>query len=124
LIQPPGYESAPLLTRVVLGQAAFILNPYWTQTEMRAFLESGQNFEAAALQLVGNGRGTLNPSGWFEGATPQVVFAAAEGSDTPDLSILDRLSAARIPIYRTDHHGTIELSTNGSRMWVRGQRQE
>jgi competence protein ComEC len=98
----------------------------------RALIPCGLNFDSlealdygdevgqvTVLLLAASGYGPLNPDAWLENLSPQIaVLSVASGdpSGLPDESVLAALSGTSL--LRTDRNGWIEVSTDGSRLWL------
>ena len=98
----------------------------------RALLPVGMNFDTlaelengkkigpvTALLLAYSGFAQVNPPEWIAALQPRLAIlsvAAGDPDGLPDPSVLDELAATTL--LRTDRNGWIELSTDGTRMWV------
>jgi competence protein ComEC len=76
-----------------------------------------------AYLLADGGRAALNPPAWLAALQPEVFLLSvgvANGRGLPDPATLT--AAAARPILRTDRHGWIELSSDGTQLWVTTER--
>ena len=87
------------------------------------YCDSGANLSAQVLK-VGHHGSDSSSTAEFLRATQPTVAAISAGQDNPfghpAANAVDRLEAvvAEERIFQTAEHGTIELTTDGSRWWV------
>jgi len=75
------------------------------------------------LSLADSGYAASNPEEWIVNLQPELVVlsvSAADKNGMPDGEVLDILKD--YSLLRTDLNGWIEVSTNGSQMWVNVER--
>lgn len=98
--------------------------PFGITAGIRAELEEGRDIgEVSVLLLADNGYQASNPTVWIKNLHPQLVLLSVgikNSQGLPSLGLLDRL--AGYSLLRTDQHGTIHLSTNGKKLWIRVER--
>jgi competence protein ComEC len=98
----------------------------------RALLPVGMNFEAlekmaygqaigpvSVLLLADSGYAPINPPAWIEALAPQIIVldvAAGDKDGMPSDETLE--SAAAYNLLRTDQNGWINVTSDGSKMWV------
>ncbi len=98
----------------------------------RALLPVGMDFDSLAeldngkkigpvtiLLLADSGFAQVNPPEWIAALHPQVAIlsvAAGDPDGLPDQSVLDELTGTTL--LRTDQNGWIEVSTDGTGMWL------
>ncbi|MDQ2691085.1 MAG: hypothetical protein M3Y68_03555, partial [Chloroflexota bacterium] len=103
----------------------------------RALLPVGLSFEALdelnygeevgpvnVLLLADSGYAASNPPDWILNLNPELVLlsvGAADINGLPDSEVLETLTD--FELLRTDQHGWIEITTDGTRMWVNAERQ-
>jgi competence protein ComEC len=81
------------------------------------------NFRLAVL-LPDSGSELANPPEWLEKIDPELVLISVGAGNTrglPSEAVLRALEGRTI--LRTDLHGTIEITTDGERMWVEVERE-
>jgi competence protein ComEC len=74
---------------------------------------------STVLKAAHHGSCTSTTEGFLEAVAPEiVVISVGEENDFghPCTELLERLE--ELPVYRTDEHGTVEVITDGTRMWV------
>jgi len=98
--------------------------PYGITNEIRTGFHNGRDIgEVSVLLLADNGYQSSNPSDWIDNLHPQLVLLSVGIKDSqglPNRGLIDRL--AGYSLLRTDQHGTIHLSTNGKKLWIRVER--
>jgi beta-lactamase superfamily II metal-dependent hydrolase len=103
----------------------------------RAVLPVGMSFEAldelqngasvgpvSLLSLANSGYAASNPPEWITSLNPELVVlsvAAADENGMPDGEVLETLNG--FSLLRTDQNGWIEITTDGTQMWVNVERQ-
>ncbi|HTX91925.1 MAG TPA: ComEC/Rec2 family competence protein [Anaerolineales bacterium] len=101
----------------------------------RTFLPVGVNFDSingldngkavgpvTALLLADSGYGPSNPLEWLANLHPQLAIlsvAAGDPNGMPDTSVVAALKD--VTLLRTDRNGWIEITTDGTQMWVDSQ---
>jgi competence protein ComEC len=92
--------------------------------ERRLLAGAGQ-VAATALKVSHHGAKTATRVEFLEAVSPQVALVSV-GADNrfghPSAAVIQRLEQAEALVLRTDELGTIELSTDGTRIWVETQR--
>jgi competence protein ComEC len=113
--------AAPLLLRIEWGLFAAILTGGGGPDAETAVARAGAPLDATVLKVSGHGS--------RRGSTPEVVGAVAPrlalipvgrnpfGHPAPE--VLGRLAAAGATVYRTDLDGAIDVTSDGTRVWVR-----
>jgi competence protein ComEC len=118
------------------GPRGSILLVEWDK--FRALLPVGMSFEAldelrsgaevgpvSVLSLADSGYSLSNPPEWINNLNPEVVVldvSAADENGMPDTDVLDLVKD--YDLLRTDRNGWIDVSTNGSQMWVNVERNQ
>jgi beta-lactamase superfamily II metal-dependent hydrolase len=102
----------------------------------RALLPVGMSFEALdelrfgesvgpvnVLLLADAGYAASNPAEWISNLNPELVLlsvSAADQNGMPDSEVLESLKD--YDLLRTDRNGWIEITTDGTQMWVNVER--
>jgi len=103
----------------------------------RAVLPVGMSFEAldelqngasvgpvSVLSLANSGYAASNPSEWITNLNPELVVLSVDAADEngmPDGEVLETLDG--FSLLRTDENGWIEITTDGTQMWVSVEKQ-
>jgi competence protein ComEC len=88
-------------------------------------LGSGADLGAAVLQVAHHGSAAGTTDRLLTAVSPAVaVISAGAGNPFghPAQAVLRRLAAHGAAVWRTDQQGTIEVISDGERVWVRGRR--
>ena len=88
--------------------------------ELRNGAEVGQ---VSVLSLADSGYAASNPPEWIANVNPEVVLlsvSAADENGMPDSEVLE--SVKDYQLLRTDRNGWVEITTDGTRMWVSVER--
>jgi competence protein ComEC len=104
----------------------------------RALLPIGMSFEAldqlkegaaigpvSVLALADSGYAPSNPPEWIANLNPELVelsVSAANENGMPDTEVMNTIKD--YDLLRTDLNGWIEVTTDGTRMWVNVERQQ
>lgn len=98
--------------------------PFGIMNEIRANLQEGREIgEVSVLLLADNGYQSSNPSIWIDNLHPQLALLSVGIKDSqglPNRGLIDRL--AGYSLLRTDQHGTVHLTSNGKKLWIRVER--
>ena len=119
----PDINDASVVLKLTYGDVSFLLAGDVFATGERAMVRSGADLRADVLKVAHHGSRTSS-SGVFLAAvdpTVAVISLAAENRfGHPHSKTLEALSAHVEPesLYRTDRDGTVEMSTDGQRLWV------
>lgn len=88
-------------------------------------LDSGADLDAAVLQVAHHGAAAGTTERLLEAVSPAVAVISAGAGNSfghPAPAVLRRLAAHGVAVWRTDQQGTIEVISDGERVWVRGRR--
>jgi competence protein ComEC len=111
------------VTRLGYGRVCFLLTGDLEsegEAELRA---SGQALRCPVLKVSHHGSGGATSEAFVAAVKPQIAVIQVGANNRyghPAAGTLERLAGTRV--YRTDQHGTIELITDGERLWVRTER--
>lgn len=121
--QPSDVNDASVVLKLTYGEVSFLLVGDAFATAERALVRSGTDLTADVLKVAHHGSRTSS-SGVFLAAVDPAVALISVGEDNPfghpHPSTLDALSR-HVPgelIFRTDRDGTVEMTTDGRRLWV------
>jgi len=124
----PGREDDPnenaLVLRLTLGQVSILLTSDIGEEAELALDDSGASLRATVLQVPHHGSRHGSTSAFLREVSPQVAVISVGAENPfghPSPETLERVQG--VPIFRTDHHGDITISTNGRRVWIKTQRE-
>jgi competence protein ComEC len=120
-----------VVTRLTWG-AVSVLLPGDIKAEVeRRLVAQGAPLRSTVLKAAHHGSCTSTTAGFLGAVEPEVVVISV-GADNdfghPCAEVLERLELAlgevegTAPVYRTDEHGTVEVITDGARVWVEAER--
>lgn len=113
-----------LIVRLTYGEIVFLVAPSLTPDAARGLMAEGWPLSATVLVVPrGGGPGALD-SAALDAIAPSVAVLPSGGrgrpADRPSQEAVDLLE--RVPVFRTDLYGTVELKTDGRRLWVTPER--
>jgi beta-lactamase superfamily II metal-dependent hydrolase len=110
-------NNASIVIKLTYGTVSFMLTGDAENEEEQAILMSGADLRSTILKVGHHGSRGSTSEAFLTAVGPQVgVISAGEGNryGHPHQELLDRLQRAGVQIYRTDQHGTVTLTTDGS----------
>ncbi len=116
-------DDNSLVLKVSLGDAAFLLTAD-IGAEGEAYLVSNNgDLHAPVLKVAHHGSGASTSTAFLAAVEPLTAVISV-GEDNryghPAPETLDRLAPR--PVFRTDRHGDVEISTDGHKLWIKTQR--
>ncbi|MCS7220098.1 MAG: DNA internalization-related competence protein ComEC/Rec2 [Anaerolineae bacterium] len=109
--------------RLGYGRVCFLLTGDLESEGEKGLMASGQALRCPILKVSHHGSEGATSEAFVAAVAPQIAViqvGAGNRYGHPAAGTLERLSGARL--YRTDQHGTIEIITDGERLWVRTER--
>jgi len=107
---------------VSYGDIRFLFTGDAESVSEAEMLARGHNLSAHVLHVGHHGSRTSTTQPFFDAVSPLVAVISV-GADNPfghpHREVMNRLEAAEITILRTDHHGTIVISTDGRTLTIR-----
>ncbi len=119
--QPEDQHDATLVTRVVYGQTAFLLTGDIDADHEEAITSSGETLNAQVLKVAHHGSKTATSSLFLDAVKPKyAVIQVGEGNTYghPAQSVIDRLVAFGVTVFRTDKDGDIIFGSDGTTLEV------
>jgi competence protein ComEC len=105
-------------------QNARILIPTGISPEIAEELQSDRDIHDVSVLLLGDGgHPSVNSLSWLETTNPQVaILSVGSGGDPnrPSADVISQLGERTV--LRTDMNGSIEINTDGSKLWVEVER--
>ncbi|MCL2170410.1 MAG: MBL fold metallo-hydrolase [Defluviitaleaceae bacterium] len=116
-----GLNDYSVSLRLEFGRTSFIFTGDAETRSENEMLEAGHNLRADVLHVGHHGSTTSTTAPFLDAVRPTIAVINV-GADNmyghPHGAVVRRLEAARIRIYRTDHHGNIIITSNGNRLTV------
>ncbi|MDR0462968.1 MAG: MBL fold metallo-hydrolase [Pseudomonadales bacterium] len=120
-----GYQNLndySVSVRVVFGETSFVFTGDAERISEMEMIEAGHVLSADVLRVGHHGSRTSTTQEFFDAVDPSIVVISV-GADNryghPHSEVTDRLEAAAVRIYRTDQHGTIIMTSDGTYINVR-----
>lgn len=111
------YNNASLILRLDYGDHAFLFTGDAEAEAEAALLRSRAPVDCDVLKVGHHGSTTSTTEGFLRAASPDfAVISCGVGNEYghPHREIRDAFSESGIRVLRTDHHGTVVASTDGS----------
>ena len=116
-------DSNSMVLRLVCGNVSVLLTADIFEETERYLLDSRFDLNSTVLKVAHHGSDTSSCPAFLAEVKPQVAVISV-GADNlfghPSPEVVGRLRSAHL--YRTDLQGTIELITDGKRLWVKTER--
>ena len=116
-------DSNSVVLRLVCGNVSVLLTADVFEETEDYLLDSRFDLNSTVLKVAHHGSDSSSCLEFLSVVKPQVAVISVGANNTfghPSPEIVDRLSSARL--YRTDLQGTMELITDGKRLWVKTER--
>jgi beta-lactamase superfamily II metal-dependent hydrolase len=114
-----------IVLRVRVCNVTFLLTGDSEAPSEASILAAGFDLSSTVLKVGHHGSGTSTSQAYLEAVDPEVaVISVGEGNryGHPHQETLDKLAARGLVVYRTDFHGTVEITTDGASYHVRTER--
>jgi len=113
-------DDSSLVLKVSQGEAAFLLTGDIGAEAEANLVSNHADLRAPVLKVAHHGSRTSTSAAFLAAVQPlTAVISVGEGNTygQPAPETLDRLAPR--PVFRTDRHGDVEMSTDGERLWIR-----
>jgi competence protein ComEC len=113
-----------IVTRLVMGQVSFLLPGDIEEVVEDMLVASGQELASTVLKAPHHGSDTSSSVAFLDAVNPKLAVISV-GADNrfghPSPQVLERLEGlvGGERILRTDERGTIEVVTDGERIWIK-----
>jgi competence protein ComEC len=115
-------NAATLALQLTMGRFAAMLTADADAQDEHDWLANSLPLRATVLKVAHHGSGGSTTAELIAAVDPQVALISVGAGNRfghPSAEVLERLEAAGVQVYRTDRDGTVELITDGERLWVR-----
>ncbi|MXY45496.1 MAG: DUF4131 domain-containing protein [Chloroflexi bacterium] len=120
-------DNASVVLRLVHGDVSILLTgDIFTEAE-RTLVASGAALDSDALKVAHHGSDSSSTLEFLSAVSPAIAVVSV-GADNrfghPDASVVERLRefVGEDGLYLTAEHGTVELISDGARLWVKAER--
>jgi len=115
-------QETSLVIRLQYGDASFLLVNDLTPESVEEMRAAGWYVGSTVMELASHGSARANSPDFIAQVNPQLAvvgIGAGQRSPLPAPEVETQIRALTgHPIYRTDHDGTIEITTDGSTLWL------
>jgi len=118
-----GFNANSLVMQLTYGQATVLLTGDIQASVERHLLVNGVSLMSHVLKVAHHGSCDSTTQAFLDAVDPELVVISVgvdNEFDHPCDALVERLSDRRL--YRTDKHGTVALTTDGQRWWVKTER--
>jgi competence protein ComEC len=112
-----------IVSRLVCGNVSVLFTADIFEETEKYILDTGVDLGSTVLKVAHHGSDSSSCTEFLSVVKPQVAVISVGADNTfghPSPDVVDRLSSTHL--YRTDQQGTIELITDGKRLWVKTER--
>jgi competence protein ComEC len=116
-------DDNSLVLKVSLGDAAFLLTGDIGAEGEASLMSNHADLRAPVLKVAHHGSAGSTSTAFLAAVEPLTAVISVGEDNTyglPAPETLDRLAPR--PVFRTDHHGDVEISTDGRKLWVKTER--
>jgi beta-lactamase superfamily II metal-dependent hydrolase len=113
-------NNESLVMKLTWGDVSFLLTGDIEDEAEDRLVRSGVDLRSTVLKVAHHGSATSSTAAFVEAVQPELAVVSVGANNPfghPVASVVDRL-AAESAVLRTDEHGTIDISTDGNRVWV------
>ena len=125
LVNQDNTNDGSIVIKLTHGQSSFLLTGDAEFAENLSILRRGADVRSTVLKLGHHGSSTSTDENWLRAVQPQLGIISA-GKDNPyghpHAEVIRALNKLGIPTIRTDEHGTITVTSDGSQLQVTSQR--
>jgi len=114
-----------VVARLVYGTASVLLTGDIEALTEAILLSEGTDLRSTVLKVAHHGSATSSTPAFLEAVAPRVAVISVGAMNPfghPHRATLDALHAVGAAVYRTDVHGAVTVSTDGTQLWVRAVR--
>jgi competence protein ComEC len=112
-----------VVLRLAMGNASFLLAGDMEEEAEGKLLAQKTDIKSIVLKVAHHGSKTATSQRFLTAVDPQVAIISVGAENRfghPDQETLDRLANEKV--YRTNLQGTIEITTDGKRLWIETER--
>jgi competence protein ComEC len=118
-------NDASIVIKLTYGNTSFLLTGDAEMPANKAILDHGFDVRSTVLKLGHHGSRTSTNEAWLTKVQPQLGIISA-GKDNsfghPHPEVIAALEKLKIPYIRTDEHGTITVTSDGSTLHVTSEK--
>jgi competence protein ComEC len=117
-------NAGSLVLGLTYGNVTIALTGDATCEAEREMIEEDVVHDVDVAQIAHHGSATSTCRSWLDATEPEAGVVSVGADNTyghPHEEVLDRLADHGVTVYRTDHHGTVAITTDGTTWDVRTQ---
>ncbi len=118
-------NNASIVIKLTYGTSSFLLTGDAEMPANKALLDHGFDVRSTVLKLGHHGSRTSTTEDWLQHVQPQLGIISA-GKDNsfghPHPEVIAALEKLKIPYIRTDEHGTVTVTSDGSQIHVTSEK--
>jgi competence protein ComEC len=125
VVQSDDTNDASIVIKLTYGQTSFLFTGDAEMPANQAMLQRGADVRATVLKLGHHGSRTSTDESWLQAVQPQlgiISVGAGNSYGHPHPEVIAALDALGIQYIRTDEHGTITVTSDGTQLHVTSQR--
>ena len=114
-------NNSSIVLRLVYENTSFLFTGDMEEIAELELVNSGVNLRSNVLKVAHHGSNTSTSDIFLSAVMPDIAVISAGRNNQfghPHRDTISALEALEIPIFRTDLHGTIVLSTNGIQIYL------
>ena len=118
-------NDASIVIKLTYGTTSFLLTGDAEMPANKAILDHGFDVRSTVLKLGHHGSRTSTNEDWLQHVQPQLGIISAGRDNSfghPHPEVIAALENLKIPYIRTDEHGTITVTSDGSAIHVTSDR--
>jgi competence protein ComEC len=118
-------NDGSIVIKLTYGQTSFLLTGDAEFAENQSILRRGADVRATVLKLGHHGSSSSTDENWLRAVQPQLgIISAGAGNPYghPHAEVVAALNNRGIQYVRTDEHGTITITSDGTQLRVTSQR--
>ncbi len=116
------HNDHSLVLRLSYDEISFLLTGDVGVASEADILEACGDIRSQVLKSPHHGSDSSSSTAFLHEVDPSIVIISVGVGNiygVPDQAVLDRYREIEAKVYRTDHHGAVEISSNGKEMFIR-----
>ena len=119
-------NEASVVARLTYGELSLLLTGDAEEAAEAGLLDSHTPLASVILKAGHHGADTSSSAAFLQAVAPQIVIISAGRENRyghPHPAMLARAAAIGATVLRTDEYGTLEVTSDGARMWWSAERE-